>query len=86
MRKLMLSLALCGLLVSPAYAVTVHLKGPHADAFIHEHFPHASIPGPVRGRFPYRVRGLLRHGHANCNVPAMGARSDGAVSTCTVKY
>ncbi len=86
MRKLMLSLALCGLLVSPTYALTVHLKGPQADAFIHQHFPNASIPGPVQGRFPYRVHGLLRHGHATCSVPAMGARSDGVVSTCTVRY
>ncbi len=86
MKKLLLSLTLCGFFASPAYAVTVHLHGAQADAFIREHFPHAVIPGPVKGRFPYRSRGLLRHGHANCNVPAMGARSDGAVSTCTVKY
>jgi len=86
MDRFLLSLAICGLSASPAYALTTHLKGEKADAFIAKYFPNADIPGPVQGKFTY-VKG--RHkviGRATCNVPAMGARSDGAVSTCTVVY
>ena len=86
MKKLMWSLTLCALFSSPAYALTVHLKGKRADAFIAKHFPKASIPGPVEGSFTYDVLHYKRYGRASCNVPAMGARSDGAVSTCTVVY
>jgi hypothetical protein len=86
MKKLLLSLVLCGLFASPAYALTLHLKGKKADAFIAKHFPNASIPGPVEGSFTYGVLHYKRYGRASCNVPAMGARSDGAVSTCMVKY
>jgi hypothetical protein len=86
MKRLMLTLTLCALSVSPAYALTVHFKGKRADAFIAKHFPSASIPGPVEGSFTYGVFHYKRYGRASCNVPAMGARSDGAVSTCTVVY
>ena len=86
MRRLMLSLVLCGLFASPAHALTRHLRGAKADAFIAKHFPNAAIPGPVQGSFTYDVFHYKRFGRATCNVPAMGARSDGAVSTCTVVY
>ena len=86
MKKLMLSLTLCGLFASPADALTAHLKGKKADAIIAKHFPEASIPGPVEGAFTYGAFHYKRFGHASCNAPAMGARSDGAVSTCTVVY
>jgi hypothetical protein len=62
------------------------LKGKAAEDFIAKYFPKADIPGPVNGRFRYYAHGHIHVGHANCDVPAMGARSDGAVSTCTVWY
>jgi hypothetical protein len=69
-----------------AFTQPVVLKGHSADAFISTHFPNAVIPGDVTGKFAYDRHGRKRVGHAKCNVPAMGARSDGAVSTCTVWY
>jgi hypothetical protein len=82
----MVSLAMCGLFASPAQALTAHLRGAKADAFVARHFPNADIPGMVQGRFTYGGFHHRRRGRATCNVPAMGARSDGAVSTCTVVY
>lgn len=69
-----------------AEARPVWLKGRAADRFIAVHFPHASIPGPINAAFYYRSYHRLRRGWASCNVPAMGARSDGVVSTCYVRY
>ena len=86
MNRFLLSLALCGLSVTPALAAPVHLKGAKADAFIAKYFPNADIPGPVAGSFTYVKGGHKAVGHANCNVPAMGGRSNGDVSTCTVVY
>ncbi|ARN83045.1 hypothetical protein [Methylocystis bryophila] len=86
MNKFFVSLTLCGLLVSPAFAAPVRLKGAKADAFIAKYFPNADIPGPVEGSFTYKKGARTAVGHASCNVPAMGARSEGEVSTCTVKY
>ena len=74
MKILILSLTLCGLSASPAYALTTHLKGEKADAFIAKHFPNADIPGPVEGKFTY-VKG--RHkaiGRATCDGRAIGWR------------
>jgi hypothetical protein len=87
MKNFLLSLAML-LAFSPiANARTIILKGDAADAFISKHFPNADIPGPVEGPFVYLNRmGRRTKGFARCSVPAMGARSDGAVSTCTVKY
>jgi hypothetical protein len=70
----------------PALAGTVHLSGSKADRFIARHFPNAVIPGDVSGKFTYRVCGHKHVGRAHCHVPAMGERSNGVVSTCTVTY
>jgi len=86
MKRFIVLLATCGTFASPAHAFTRHLRGASADAFIAQHFPNASIPGPVEGSFSYGVGRHKRLGRATCNVPAMGARSDGAVSTCIVLY
>ena len=76
------------LAISPsANAKPVVLKGAAADSFIAKYFPDASIPGPVEGAFTYtNKKGRHVKGHAKCDVPAMGARSDGAVSECSVFY
>ena len=86
MKKLVFFVGVLGLCASPAQARTVHLRGDKADAFITKNFPNAEIPGDVKGEFSYTKHGHKMVGHASCNVPAMGARSDGAVSTCTVVY
>ena len=87
MKKVILSAATLLMMVPSANARTVILKGEAADLFIARHFPNADIPGPVSGAFTYIYsRGKRVTGHAQCDVPAMGARSDGAVSTCSVKY
>ena len=56
-----------------------------ADEFIEKHFPNADIPGPVEGKFKYRS-GARKKGYAKCFVPAMGGRSDGIESSCSVTY
>ena len=87
MRVVIMTMAVLGLAATSASAETVRLTGKAADAFIASRFPEASIPGPVVGPFTYvDKRGKRRIGHARCDVPAMGARSEGAVSTCVVKY
>jgi hypothetical protein len=86
MNRLVFFLAVFGLCAFPAYAQTVHLRGNEADDFIAKNFPNAEIPGEVSGTFTYMKHGYKMVGHAKCSVPAMGARSDGAVSTCTVVY
>ena len=73
-------------MAGPALAHPVTLRRGAADAFIAKSFPNAEIPGDVSGAFTYVRHGGTHVGHAKCNVPAMGARSDGAVSTCTVWY
>jgi hypothetical protein len=73
-------------LSAPALAHPMNLTGAAADAFISKHFPNVYIPGDVSGKFAYVHNGRRYAGHAKCNVPAMGARSDGAVSTCSVWY
>jgi len=60
-----------------------HLEGDVAAAFIMKHFPNADIPGPVKGSFVYQVK--AKTGTANCNYPAMGAKSAGDVVKCTLK-
>jgi hypothetical protein len=78
---------LAATIASGASALPVELKGKAADKFIDKYFPNANFPGPTSGRFRYRdPHGRPRVGHADCDVPAMGARSDGAVDTCTVWY
>ncbi len=72
---------------SSAHAQAVKLRGKAADAFVAKYFPNAAVPGPVKGEFTYTNKRGQRHtGLAKCDVPAMGARSDGAVSLCKVLY
>ena len=59
------------------------LTGPAAETFIHAHFPHAEIPGKVKGWVT--IRGI-RHAYAVCVVPEMGEGSNGAVSRCWINY
>ena len=73
----------CLLAAGEAQARHVWYFGAKAEAFIARYLPNASIPGPINQAFVY---GHHRHGWASCNVPAMGARSDGAVSECYVKF
>ena len=86
MNRLVFFIAAFGLCASPAHARTVHLRGDEADAFITKNFPAAEIPGEVKGKFTYIEHGHKRVGHAKYDVPAMGGRSDGAVSTCAVVF
>jgi hypothetical protein len=72
---------------SCAHAQAVKLRGEAADSFVAKYFPNAAIPGLVRGRFNYvNKSGAKTSGLAKCVIPAMGARSDGAVSLCKVLY
>jgi hypothetical protein len=85
MKKLVFASAALFFLFAATNAEAEILKGAAADSFIAKYFPHADIPGPVEGPFVYIDKwGKHRRGHANCNVPAMGARSDGEVSRCSV--
>jgi hypothetical protein len=87
MNKVILASAALLFIASPANAEAVILKGQAAESFIAKYFPQASIPGPVSGVFSYIDKwGRHRKGHARCDVPAMGARSDGAVSRCSVTW
>jgi hypothetical protein len=87
MKKLILSSVLLLALSPFAHAQTVTLDDAAADDFIARHFPDASIPGPVNGTFKYVAKdGRTLQGYADCFVPAMGERSDGVVSTCTIQY
>ena len=70
-----------------AQAQAAKLRGPAADSFVARYFPNAAVPGPIKGQFTYtNRRGDKVTGLAKCNVPAMGARSEGAVSVCKVLY
>ncbi|RBP05124.1 hypothetical protein DFR50_13613 [Roseiarcus fermentans] len=86
MKTALLSAATLLAIAQPAFADPVALNGKAADAFIATSFPNADIPGPVDGKFTYARDGQQHVGHAKCFVPAMGARSEGAVSTCKVWY
>jgi hypothetical protein len=87
MKRLILSVTLF-LMISPlANAKNVDLNGDAADSFIARHFPDADIPGPVKGVFTYvNKSGQPKKGYAECFVPAMGGRSNGEVSSCSVIY
>ena len=85
LRTLLSAVALLVLSAS-AWANPVTLEGKAAEAFIARNFPKADIPGDVAGVFTYAHHGGRRTGRAQCSVPAMGARSEGAVSTCKVWY
>jgi hypothetical protein len=84
MKTFILSAAMVLMIAHPAFAKPMVLKGAAADAFIAKHFPDAEIPGDVSGKFTYVHDHRNIVGRAKCSVPAMGARSDGAVSECTV--
>jgi hypothetical protein len=87
MNKIILASAALLFIASSANAKPVILKGQAAESFIGKYFPQASIPGPVSGAFRYvDKRGRHRKGHARCSVPAMGGRSDGEVSHCSVTW
>lgn len=65
----------------------VTLKGKAAESFIAQHFADAEIPGKIEGSFTYTNRkGSHASGYAKCFYPAMGSRSDGEVTTCSVAY
>jgi hypothetical protein len=74
------------MMASTAHAQAVKLRGAAADSFVAKYFPNADVPGRVKGQFIYTKGGRRRTGLAKCEVPAMGARSDGAVSLCKVLY
>jgi len=87
MKKVILSVAMLLMISASANAKTLILKGDAADSFIGRHFPDASIPGPVSGAFTYiNKMGKQSRGFAQCSVPAMGGRSDGEVSECSVRF
>jgi hypothetical protein len=86
MKKIAFAAIAFAMFALPAQAGTVHLSGSKADRFIAQHFPNAVIPGDVSGKFTYGVCGHKHVGRARCHVPAMGERSNGVVSTCTVTY
>ena len=72
---------------SAANAQAVKLKGAEADSFVSKYFPNAAVPGLIKGEFTYtNKRGEQAKGLAKCEVPAMGARSNGAVSLCKILY
>jgi hypothetical protein len=84
--RLIFSSAALALISSLAQAQAVKLRGAATDFFFAKYFPNADIPGRVKGQFTYTKSGQRRMGLAKCDVPAMGARSDGAVSLCKVLY
>ena len=87
MKTIVLSAALILAICAWARAEIVNLTGEAADIFIKSEFPDAPIPGPVEGAFTYTNKsGEQIKGYADCSVPAMGARSEGAVSVCTINY
>jgi hypothetical protein len=86
MTRILLSAVAILASASASFANPVTLKGKAAEAFIAKNFPKADIPGDVAGVFTYAHHGGRRTGRAQCSVPAMGARSEGAVSTCKVWY
>jgi hypothetical protein len=72
---------------SSAQAQAAKLRGPARDAFVAKYFPNAAVPRRIKGQFTYTSKsGAKGSGLAKCDFPAMGARSDGAVSLCKVLY
>ncbi len=87
MNKLMLAGAALLAISSSASAQAVKLRGEAADSFVARYFPNASGPGLIKGEFTYTNKSEAKtSGLAKCVIPAMGARSDGAVSLCKVLY
>jgi hypothetical protein len=87
MNRLIVFAAALVMMSSSAHAQAVKLRGPAADAFVAKYFPNADVPGRVKGEFTYTSKsGRKGSGLAKCDIPAMGARSDGAVSLCKVIY
>jgi hypothetical protein len=87
MNKLIFASAAIFMTFSSAHAQAVKLRGEAAESFVAKYFPNAAVPGRVKGQFTYtNKRGERLTGLAKCEVPAMGARSDGAVSLCKVLY
>jgi hypothetical protein len=87
MNRLIFASAALLVAFSSANAQAVKLRGDAADSFVAKYFPNAAVPGRVKGQFTYtNKRGERLTGLAKCDVPAMGARSDGAVSLCKVLY
>ena len=87
MNRSILSVAMFLMISSAANAQAVKLRGEAADSFVTKYFPNAAVPGLIKGEFTYtNKRGEQTKGLAKCVVPAMGARSDGAVSICKVLY
>ena len=87
MNRLTLSLAMLVVISSAANAQAVKLKGAEADSFVSKYFPNAAVPSLIKGEFTYtNKRGEQTRGLAKCTIPAMGARSDGAVSLCKILY
>ena len=86
-RLIFVGVAALIMISSSAQAQAVKLRGPAADFFVARYFPNAAVPGPIKGQFTYtNKRGDRVTGLAKCDIPAMGARSDGAVSICKVLY
>ena len=87
MNKLIFASAALFMTFSSANAQAVKLRGAAADSFVAKYFPNASGPGLIKGQFTYTSKsGAKASGLAKCVIPAMGARSDGAVSLCKVLY
>jgi hypothetical protein len=87
MNRLIFSFAALLAISSSADAQAVNLRGAAADAFVAKYFPNADVPGLIKGAFTYTSKsGARTRGLAKCVIPAMGARSEGAVSVCKVLY
>ena len=87
MNRLIVVVAAVVMVSSSAHAQALKLRGKAADAFVAKYFPNAAVPGPIKARFTYISKsGVKASGLAKCVIPAMGARSDGAVSLCKVLY
>ena len=87
MNRLIVVVAAQVMISSLAQAQAVKLRGKAADAFVAKYFPDAAVPGPIKGQFTYTSKsGAQTSALAKCVIPAMGARSDGAVSLCKVLY
>jgi hypothetical protein len=87
MNRLIVASAALVMISSSANAQAVKLRGSAADAFVAKYFPNAAVPGRIKGQFTYTSKsGAKGSGLAKCDIPAMGARSEGAVSLCKVLY
>ncbi len=63
---------------------TINLTQKDAEEFIAKYFPAAYIPGKIEGEFVDNK--TKKRGYAKCEVPAMGAKSEGAESFCEIRY